>query len=218
MFPFKKGWFTAGHSELWNCDSTYCFVPYEKLPKLDLNMFQGDFQWLVNSEDDLECALYVEEQDNLTVNLNRIITAAEQKKLKLPDSFLTFLKSPHLQNRVPSCTACFLDLSDRLIESSLENDGYLIRFLNDSQNVLHWYLYLNKTSEHCIVVAKPEFSEDLDGETLEDVSTPTEIFYCAPSFEEFIYRFWIENSIWFALNDEIPLTKEQKEYMDTRRE
>ena len=26
--------------------------------------------------------------------------------------------------------------------------------------------------------------------------------YCAPSFSEFLYRFWIENEIWFALRVE----------------
>jgi len=26
--------------------------------------------------------------------------------------------------------------------------------------------------------------------------------YCAPSFSEFLYRFWIENEIWFALEDD----------------
>jgi len=33
--------------------------------------------------------------------------------------------------------------------------------------------------------------------------------YCAPSFSEFLYRFWIENEIWFALEDDAsrrPLT------------
>jgi hypothetical protein len=28
-----------------------------------------------------------------------------------------------------------------------------------------------------------------------------EFVYCAPSFSEFLFRFWIENEIWFALMD-----------------
>ena len=29
-----------------------------------------------------------------------------------------------------------------------------------------------------------------------------EFFYCASSFSEFLYRFWIENEIWFAIEDD----------------
>ena len=29
-----------------------------------------------------------------------------------------------------------------------------------------------------------------------------EFVYCAPTFSEFLYRFWIENEIWFALEVE----------------
>jgi hypothetical protein len=29
-----------------------------------------------------------------------------------------------------------------------------------------------------------------------------EFAYCAPSFSEFLYRFWIENEIWHALQHE----------------
>jgi hypothetical protein len=36
----------------------------------------------------------------------------------------------------------------------------------------------------------------------------------AESFNEFIYRFWIENEIWFALNDGKPLTDEQRRYAE----
>ena len=37
-------WFTSGHSDLWNCDSTYCPAPYQLLPKLDY--ISDDYSWL----------------------------------------------------------------------------------------------------------------------------------------------------------------------------
>jgi hypothetical protein len=211
---FPQGWYTAGHGKLWDCDRTYCFIPYETLPPLDMKLFQGKFQWLFALENNLqEEGILPEDPNILAANLNHITSLTEQNSLKLPDSFMTFLVSPHLQNRVPSCTACYLDLSDRIIKSPVEDeDGFLIRFLNDQQTVLAWYLYLNRRGEHCILVASPEFLEEADGETL-----PRDIFYCAPTFESFIYRFWIENSIWFALRDNYPLTKDQQEYMGARR-
>jgi len=52
---------------------------------------------------------------------------------------------------------------------------------------------------------------------LEDVSEEAILraaAYCAPSFEAFLYRFWLENTIWFSLNDRKPsLTDEQKRYV-----
>lgn len=216
--PFPNGWYTAGHGELWDYNGTYCFIPYEALPPLDMRLFQAKFQWLLASDNEpREESISPEERDILAANLNRLTLLTEQKGLKLPDSFLTFLASPHLQNRVRSCTACYLDLSDRVLKSPNEDDGYLIRFLNDQQTVLIWYLHLDRRSDHCVVVASPEFLEDADGEALDDVIVPRDIFYCAPTFEAFIYRFWIENSIWFALTDNYPLTAEQQRYMDARR-
>jgi len=37
--------------------------------------------------------------------------------------------------------------------------------------------------------------------------------FCAPSFEAFLYRFWLENSLWFALSDNQSLTDEQQRYV-----
>jgi hypothetical protein len=37
---------------------------------------------------------------------------------------------------------------------------------------------------------------------------------CAPSFEAFLYRYWLENTIWFALNEQhAPLTPPQQQYL-----
>ena len=36
---------------------------------------------------------------------------------------------------------------------------------------------------------------------------------CADSFGEFIYRFCIENSLWFALRDNLPLAPDEQSYL-----
>jgi hypothetical protein len=46
------------------------------------------------------------------------------------------------------------------------------------------------------------------------VTTPRDIEICAPTFEEFIKRFWIENTIWFAANKGKPLEGELRAYAD----
>lgn len=216
--PFPSGWYTAGHGALWDCDRTYCFVSYEALPPLDMRLFEGKFQWLFDSEDTLQKAsITPDDPDKLLANLNHLTILAGEHGLELPDPFRIFLASPDLQRRVPSCTSCYLDLSDRIMKSPDEDGGFLIRFLNDSQTVLVWYLHLNRRGEHCILVASREFLEEADGPTLDDIIVPREFFYCAPTFEAFMFRFWIENRIWFGLADNHPLTKEQVEYMNATR-
>ena len=51
------------------------------------------------------------------------------------------------------------------------------------------------------------------GPTLEEKLE--DIVICAPSFEEFIYRSWVENKIWHAHVFKLSKTKEEEEYLQT---
>ena len=46
------------------------------------------------------------------------------------------------------------------------------------------------------------------------VCRPINLALSAPSFEEFIQRFWIENALWFACTKGTPLTPSQQAYAD----
>ena len=63
-------------------------------------------------------------------------------------------------------------------------------------------------------MATPEWDDEATGEALEDLVRLAEPLLCAPTFEDFILRFWLENTIWFSLNEARPLTSEQSEYLD----
>ena len=39
-----------------------------------------------------------------------------------------------------------------------------------------------------------------------------ELIECAASFEAFLYRYWLEQRLWFALRDRQPLSREQERY------
>jgi len=42
-----------------------------------------------------------------------------------------------------------------------------------------------------------------------------DIYLCAPSFPEFIYRFWLENELWLALNERRQdLPRDQARYVE----
>ena len=45
------------------------------------------------------------------------------------------------------------------------------------------------------------------------VPHPRDITTCAGSFEEFVYRFWLENELWFALHDKGSMPEGGEEYL-----
>ncbi len=153
--------------------------------------------------------------------INWLVDSARQLGLSLPDPFVRFMASPELQKHVPSCTDCHFYLPETIVPCPGSEDGYLIRFLDDQQFVLLWYLYLTASGKHSVLVAHPRFhdlaespeyaepfrSEEERQETLKGV------YVCAPSFEAFLYRFWLENTIWFNLDLHKPLTEEQQRYL-----
>jgi hypothetical protein len=149
--------------------------------------------------------------------LDRIVASAQRLGLTLPPSFLRLMGSPELQDRIPSCTACYFSLSNDIIPCPGSEQGYIVRFLNDQQEVLLWYLYLTPAGEQRVLVSPfmlDEVAQDgpMNEQTRQAVVDNT--FECAPTFAEFIYRFWLENVIWFKLNDQsAPLTANEQTYV-----
>ena len=86
-----------------------------------------------------------------------------------------------------------------------------MHFLSDSQSCAHWYLHVLTNGDHVVLE-----SENLYGLQIENsqwIENPAcrlervdlkglDFAYCAPTFSEFLYRFWIENEIWYALLDD----------------
>jgi hypothetical protein len=119
----------------------------------------------------------------------------------LPPSYVYFFSRPELMAAIPSCTACYW-ASGRPMASPLGDGGRLVRFLSDQQDVLHWYLWLRPDNDYRVVCGSypydgndpydevPELTPELAARDLVEV---------APSFEAFMWRFWIENVAWFQL-------------------
>src|SRR5262249_38749132 len=142
--------------------------------------------------------------------------------LALPPAFARLMGSPELQDRIPSCTACTFGLSDALVPCIGSEGGYVVRFLSDQQDVLLWFLYLTPEGQER-VLCSPAPMDELAAERPEGLPADeraaviANTIVCAPSFEAFAYRFWLENSIWFKLNEgggEAKLTDEERRYLD----
>jgi hypothetical protein len=229
-----------GPGALWGGEGTYAAYPLADMPALDDDL-RGAFEWLTPSdygglaymdrpeyapapddpsatpEDRLLRALMGPPPERLPSRpgwwpLSDLTAEAAENGLALPASMITFLSRPDLHGRVPTCTSCYLDLSRRLLDGP--EGGRLVRFMNDQQCVLVWYVLLEKSGHS--VVANPEWN-DAETDVVDDAMEPRNFVRCAASFEEFAYRFWIENTIWFRKNKNQPLRPREQAYADAAR-
>ena len=152
-----------------------------------------------------------------TDNLQGIIASAQHFGLSLPEAFLRLMSSPELQDCIPSCTACYFQLSQLTPCPGTGEDGYVVRFLHDQQDCVMWHLYLSPHGDEYVLASGTYL--DLVATNPDKVCHITEegalgqTDICAPSFEAFLYRFWMENMIWFNLVEREPLTEEQRRYL-----
>ena len=229
--PFRPGWWSISLRRYRPCDDTYCLFPYDSLPPIDSTGFRGDFHWLPPLDPALRDVGAVDEKRaEIARHLPALIAEAGTRGVTLPAAFLAFMRDPEAHRRVPTCTACYFDLPAELTPSPFGDDAYLIRFLNDQQWLLLWHLYLKPDGDHCVVVSSTAYDEPLDwsaddedggmaGETaarLEELRAET--WWCAPDFEVFLYRFWLENHLWFSLTRGRPLTEDEDAYLRHYRE
>ncbi|WP_437673004.1 hypothetical protein [Sorangium sp. So ce131] len=218
--PFPVGWYTAGSHESfwgWGRGDTYTLIPYDQLPELGQDHRDGSFRWLP-APPGRETVLDVHEESNgKRLDLGQLHREAQQAGLRIPDAFAVFLTTPEIHRRVPTCTACYLDLSARLLEPPGNQPGRLLRFMNDQQACVLWYLYLPPGDVPAVVAGAPEWHDEASEDSLVDDDDGVvfeQFVLCAPDFETFMYRFWIENAIWYALAERRPLTSAQRAYLD----
>lgn len=235
---FKSVWrsFDLGHYR--PCDATYSSYSYTNLPPLPEEQFVGEFQWLegmdmgklLNLPAGLqEFLLELEEEEEMDEDevvvdgpsrLEQLVASAQQYGLTLPPAFLRFMASPELRACIPSCTACYFDLAEKVVPCLGSEDGCVVRFLNDQQSVLTWYLYITPQNEYCVLASSYELGEvnlerPLNKKERRAILANTVI--CAPSFEAFLYRFWLENVIWYKLHargEPAALNEMEQRYVD----
>jgi uncharacterized protein (TIGR02996 family) len=211
--PFPAAWWSIDLGPDREVKGTYGEFPYETLPPLPVAELRGDFAWLLRSEPE-------EEVLEPRLNVGPLLAAASALSLPLPREFLRFMGDSDLQRRVRSCTDCFFNLPWRVVPSPMKDGGYLFRFYSDSQSCLHWYLYATPWRYHAVVSSGLYLGGEADGQGEDDddeweESGESPFWFCAPSFETFLFRWWLENEIWHALEwDHTPLTPLQQAYLE----
>ncbi len=176
----------------------------------------GDFAWLATAAAHDRNIGVVNAGQNAR-DLRLLLEASARLKLRLPGSFTRFMGTPALHQRIRSNTDCFLDLCPEPIRSP-KDGGYLVRFLSDSQACLFWYLYLTPDgSDHAVVSSSDFYGAPGERGDQDKPPDPTEIVFCAESFEAFVCRFWLENEIWYAGWKKTPMPDVGREYIERYR-
>ncbi|MBL8196567.1 MAG: hypothetical protein JNM06_22435 [Blastocatellia bacterium] len=216
----EKAWWTT-NLPFRKIDVTYQRIAYEEIPPIKAKLDEK-FKWLEKKpRNDYKIS-------DETFNTTRLFQIEAQTNVKLPESFTTFVKNQELHYRIQSCTDCYFTLPNYAEKTIGKYEGFLITFLSNGSPF--WNLYFDKTGEHFIVASQSycgfDSQDEMYNKGLYDLSTPTgidleqkDICFCAPSFKEFIYRFWIENDIFYRFWIENDIfyrginSKEHKQYV-----
>ncbi|GAA3456774.1 hypothetical protein [Dactylosporangium matsuzakiense] len=195
---FPHGWWGTDLGAARASIGTYELYSTESLPAVDESRSDGSFAWLVpGAPHDPLRAMEV---------------AALAEHIELPVPFARFMSSQVLMDAIPSCTGCDFDLAPRPVPSPVEPAAQLVRFLRDQQDAVIWYLYLRPGTEP-FVIASPWLLEIVGLEDVDRATLIANMVHVADSFEQFIHRFWLENSLWFGVNEGDATTDEMNLYL-----
>jgi uncharacterized protein (TIGR02996 family) len=183
--PFKMGWCSA---------NAHVPKPYRSLANLDPVGFSPDLPWL-SGEGVQELLIQEEHEQEELEALAEVQQRAKRLKLLLPPGFEAFAQDFPRRGAVSPARSYYeVCLHDATVGDFPQfGEGYLINFFGDMNygdpHQLTWSLYLVPgIAWHCVVVN--ELAGDASSLTPDD---PALIYYCAPSFQAFLYRWWLEN-------------------------
>ncbi|MEZ4883237.1 MAG: hypothetical protein R3E32_00780 [Chitinophagales bacterium] len=205
--PFEKVWWFSDIEGVRELDyaATYYPFSYEELPPIPQNL-DDEFNWMRKHP------LHHNFTFNFQDQLKRLQKEAIEKGLTLPKAFLYFMSNPSLINRMRSNTDCYFELGDFIEEIPNTEGLHFLHFLSDSQYCLLWFLCLDKHGNHCIVASGNEYCSQAESREIYPYETS---YYCAPTFNEFIYRFWLENEIWYKISwENAELNDVEKKYVN----
>lgn len=229
-FPFHAIWYGIGLEDLRPINATYGGEPLEKLPPIEAKHLDGQFRYLNSAaikalENDTPAHIAItfqatDETNYLAENAHwkakiEQIQASLPANIVLPKPLVTFMSSSIAQYLVPSCTACYFDLPEKATPFNwLGEQGYIFHFYRDQQDCLFWYYYVRENGEDCIVCSPIPLFDEAIPDDLTDEIIKREVLYTADTFEEFIYRTWVENLLWFMEEDGMTLDAQTKQLCD----
>lgn len=186
----SRGWVSAGLGPHRPVSGTYGFDPATDLPALPLDHPGGLHAWMTELVplNELAKGRYG------MATLGGPVSVAGHRAA-LPESFIAFVTDSALRDSVPTCTSCYWESDLPAAPSPVTEGATLVRFLNDQQGCLFWYLHLLPSGAHEVVCGGIAY----DCEEAEPHEAAEDLLLVADDFDEFIARFWIENLAWYEV-------------------
>ena len=177
----------------------YWPVPLEAMPPVE-RAFDGTLDWLLDTPTH-DPSLQRGPDDPAERDADGAGLQAIAPALSLPRVFRRFIEDPEPRRHIRSATACYLDLAHFAV--AVSDGGALIHFLSDQQWVFHWLLYLGPDGSEAVVGTRmPLGFDEGEGEPIRVVDLADAanwISVCSDTFGEFLYRYWIENELFYQL-------------------
>lgn len=191
---------SIGVPGVYEAQGTYSPIPSSDMPPV-ARALDGTLGWLLETPT-LDPSLQRGPDDPAQRDADGPGLLAIAPSMSWPAAFRSFIEHPEPRRHIRSATAGYLDLGQFVVPVS--DGGILVHFLSDQQWALHWLLYLGRDGAEAVVVTPEPFGFD-DGDIeparrgldLDDAADGVTV--CSESFEEFLYRFWIENELFFQL-------------------
>lgn len=202
--------------------ATYGRFVYAQQPPLPVEKLNGTFDWLAAAiaaappeEDDGVPSSVLDDDDRDDSGLptpagwKKRFDALRRRGFYVPPTLETLMFDRKLQLGVPTCTSNYFLSADDVTEQPY-GDGLFVTFYSDQQACVLWGVWLGKGGDRYtpVLAGAPDFEGDA-------LSFP-ELTFCAPTLESFVYRWWLENTIWFATqweDDRRPLNAEEQAYL-----
>jgi uncharacterized protein (TIGR02996 family) len=221
---FEFAWWGTDIGPARATDSTYERFEYHDQPPLPVEQLDGTFAWLRASQP--------QSAYRHGPQWKAFCAEARRWGYFVPAEFERFLTDPDLPARVKSCTDNYFERApgpgaeDSAPLAEWE-DGLFVTFYADSQYCVLWGILLpREPGRYAPILAGPpealfpgiwgeaEEDDEAEEDEADDMGKPV---LAASQFEQFVFRWWLENEIWYATEwDETrrPLTPLEQAYVD----
>jgi uncharacterized protein (TIGR02996 family) len=216
---FEFAWWGTGIGPARESGGTYELFQYHDQPPLPVETLDGTFAWLRESKP----------QSSYPQGPMWKEFCAEKRKQGyfVPREFELFLSDKDLPARIKSCTGNYFerpsnDPTEPSAPSAEWEDGLFVTFYADSQYCVLWGILLPREPGRYapILAGSPDglfpgiWGDDAEVGEVYEVGKPV---LAASQLEQFLFRWWIENEIWYATvwNDSRrPLTSTEQAYVN----
>ena len=205
LTKLRRSWWFCGLEGLRPLHGPVTYGEFDLDDQPDVGRPDESLSWLETQPEHARWNVF----DSDAMPQRRVTTAAlaelAPSHIALPRALTEFAAHPELQRRVRSATGCYLDLG-----TSWCGPPTTVRIFftlcPTSNGFEHWLVYLDEDGNESVVTTSEPVGfvlpDDDEWEPLPPEVIPLDgsfdLQVCADSVAEFLFRFWVENELYFT--------------------